>query len=452
MKTKKKKTKGTSGGGIRLQKMNYVMAAITLAISVLLIIATYRTSEGYKQLKNSTDDYIAWNKSANDMQAGSDYLTEQVRLFVITGQKTYLDNYFYEADVAKRRDKSLNKIKEEFFGTEAYVSLEKALQESLTLMSREYYAMRLKAESAGYDLTSYPEKIRSVEISDEDQALSARQKDEKAREMVFDDVYEGEKAIISANTTACLNKLEEEVAERQAAASDRLRVLISREMVLIIAFIAIVICIVVLTTLKVFVPLIRAVPRIREERPIPVTGAYEYRFLAKTYNRMYEANLERKEHLAYEASHDALTGVLNRNGLEHLLERKELKITACLLADVDNFKAINDTYGHGAGDNVLVEVAAKMNEVFGGEYLCRVGGDEFAILFTNPTNKEDIRGKIDRINQSEERPRDDLPAVSISAGVAFSQKGINKKTLFKQADAALYEMKKHGEHGCGFAE
>ena len=449
----KKKKKELISGGLRLQKMNYLMAAITLVISVLLLISTYHTSVGYKKLQGTTDDYISCTKSANQMQAGSDYLTEQVRLFVITGKKDYLDNYFTEKNVTRRRDNALKAIRNDFSGNEAYESLRKAMDESVALMQKEYCAMRLKVDSEGYDLTQYPEEIQNVDVSAYE-GKNAAEKAEAARDMVFDDEYEGSKAIIYANTNACLERLEAEVSARQGTATDDMKMLLLREQLLIIAFIVIVLCIVILTAIKVFVPLIRAVPQIREEKPIPVIGAYEFRFLAKTYNRMYEANRESKEKLAYEASHDALTGILNRMGFERVLERRELKIKAFLLLDVDDFKTINDNHGHAAGDRVLMTIAKKLGEVFTeGEYICRLGGDEFAVLSTSDSlDKTAIKQKICRINKELKNVEEDVPVVSVSAGVAFYAKGMSKRDLFRQADSALYDTKNHGRCGCSFYE
>ena len=448
-KTKKEKI----GVGLKLQKMNYIMAIITLAISVLLFVAMYYTSEGYRKLRSTTEDYIVWTKSANQMQIGSDYLTEQARLYAITGKKDYLDNYFTEKNVNRRRDNALEVIREEFEGSEVYDALQKAMDESVALMQKEYCSMRLKADSKGYDLTQFPEEIQNIDVSAYD-GKSAEEKAEVARNMVFDDEYEGSKAVIYSHTSACLERLESEVSSRQAEATDEMKNLLVREQLLIIAFIAVVFCIVVLTAVKVFVPLIRAVPQIQAEKPIPVIGSYEYRFLAKTYNRMYEANRESKEKLAYEASHDALTGVLNRKGFEKVLERRELRLKAFLLLDVDDFKTINDSYGHAVGDRVLMVVAKRLSEAFtDGEYICRLGGDEFAVLSTVVSvDKETIEKKIAHINEELKNSGEDMPSVSVSAGVTFYTSGMSRRDLFRQADSALYATKHRGRCGCSFYE
>ena len=439
---------------LHVRQLNYAMAIITICISILLLVSTYHTAIAYKELQRATTDFIQWHKSTDDMQAGSDYLTEQVRYFVMTGNREYLDHYFYESEVTRRRDTALTIIEKEFHDTETYAVLQLAMSESLELMNREYYAMRLKIDGDGGNLSEYPEAVRSVALSDQDSALSAEKKNEKARTMVFDEEYERQKTLISGNVSSCLKKLEEEVNNRQTNAAEGLKSQLFRERILIIAFIIVVLCIVILTALKVFVPLVRAVPHIREEKPIPVTGAYEYRLLAKTYNRMYEVNQQNKEQLSYEASHDALTGVMNRNGFQRLLSRPEIKAYAFIILDVDNFKNINDAYGHEIGDRMLSRVSNILQNVFRkSDFICRIGGDEFAVFITDPNvDKDNIKQKIDLVNEELSKENDSLPAASISAGISFLSKNKNKKILFKEADGALYETKKNGRHGYTFAE
>ena len=109
-----------------------------------------------------------------------------------------------------------------------------------------------------------------------------------------------------------------------------------------------------------------------------MTGSYEFRYLAKTYNKMYEAFKQSIENLNYEASHDSLTGVYNRAGYDVVKQSLDLKSTAVLIIDADNFKKINDMYGHLVGDQVLKKIEDALRAAFRSEdYICRVGGDEF---------------------------------------------------------------------------
>ena len=94
------------------------------------------------------------------MQDDSDYLTEQVRLYVMTTEREYLDLYFEEADETQRREKALTDLKQYFSDTETFDSLESALQCSQELMNTEYYSMRLVLEAT--EEQEIPEKLKII--------------------------------------------------------------------------------------------------------------------------------------------------------------------------------------------------------------------------------------------------------------------------------------------------
>lgn len=439
--------------GLPLGKLNYLMAAFTVIISVLLLFATFRTKEGYQQLRSSTEDYIQWQHSAYDLQLASDYLTDQVRCFTVTGEMQYLENYFREAKVTRRRENALSSLETRLRDSSAYQKLSSAMVQSLQLMEREYYAMRLTAEANNYDLSQLPEEIQDVQLSALDATLSPGAKEELAQRMVFDSVYQEKKSGISQSMQDCMDALVTEIHTQQTQSSNALSRLLINEQTLIIIFIAIVMAIVLLTSLLVISPLLRAVLQIREEQPIPVHGSYEFRFLAKTYNLMYEVHRASREQLAFEASHDKLTGVYNRTGFDHLLKNINLANCALVLLDVDDFKTINDTYGHDMGDRVLQRVTTVVGRCFRAQdFLCRMGGDEFAVLVNamNVSQTTLLRQKIDNINHSLNCWQDGMPPVSISVGICFGEQDIDRKTLLDQADTALYQVKASGKCGCAF--
>lgn len=124
-----------------------------------------------------------------------------------------------------------------------------------------------------------------------------------------------------------------------------------------------------------------------------------------------------------------------------------------ILVDVDTFKQVNDTYGHSIGDQILKKVASILRTQFRSvDYVCRIGGDEFAIITVEMTSdlQYTIQNKIDEANEELFHPTDGLPAVSLSVGVAFSDRKDPSGTIFNDADSALYYVKEHGRHACGF--
>ena len=436
---------------ISIRNTNFLMTALTLVTSVLLLLATYQANKGYSDIRTSTENYIAWQREAYDLQRASDYLTEQVRCFTQTGDRQYLDNYFEEADVTRRRDKALAATSKYLGETPVYKALLAAMDESVALMEREFYAMRLTVEAYGYDVREYPEPVQAVEMAPADASLNAAGKEALARSMVFDDIYQGKKALISQRMDECLTELVKETESLQTATADELAHILSRQRLLIILTIAVILFTMLLTLLLVISPLLRAVVYIRADEPLPIKGSDEFQFLAKTYNLMYEANREQKEQLAYEATHDQLTGIYNRSGYDFILKNTDWAASALLLFDADRFKQINDTYGHEMGDRVLRRAAETIRQCFRSQdYVCRIGGDEFAVIMVHMADAHPdlIRDKVSQINQALGQPDGDIPPIHVSCGAIHGDHTNDTEKYFKQADAALYRVKGNGGNGC----
>ena len=168
-----------------------------------------------------------------------------------------------------------------------------------------------------------------------------------------------------------------------------------------------------------------------------------------TINR-YQRRLERM------ATTDNLTGLANRHALDLLLDqqtreasRHNLPISAILL-DIDNFKTLNDSRGHLAGDDVLRGIAAKLRESLrASDIACRWGGEEFLIVL--PCTELAAATKVAcGLREHIEQCRFDINgsqiAVTISAGVAFYRKGESRESFVARADALLYQSKSEGRN------
>ena len=446
-----KKNKAT--GGIRLRIMNYVTGGITLVIAVLMLATTFFAVAGYNSLRHTSEAFVECLDGAEQIQDASDYLTEHVRYFVGSGMREYLDLYFEEAKVTRRREEGLSKLGKHFAGTELYDALERAFERSYALMEIEYHAMRLRLESIHADLSEYPAEVRDWVLTPEELGWDEATQMDQSRKLVYDEqeygIYKDE---ITGQVNRCLEGLENELQERQAKKAGQLRGLIIFEQILIVLMIVAVALLVILTSVNVFHPLIRAEQRIRNEERLPEDGgSYEYRFFAATYNKMFEASRENRERLAFKASHDYLTGIFNRSGLDRYLDRAAEGRNALVLVDLDGFKTINDTYGHDAGDKILQKLSEKLSSAFRqGDRICRIGGDEFAVIMwdAGPESADLIRGKVANINAEMRLSTEETPSASISVGVAFGgEDGETGRDLFRYADRELYRVKRTGGGG-----
>ena len=198
-------------------------------------------------------------------------------------------------------------------------------------------------------------------------------------------------------------------------------------------------------------PLSRMVEQMRARETVSSTGAEELRFVAETYNAIFEENLRTHERLTYGNMHDALTGLYNRSAYDFMRHDLDMSRNALLLVDLDKFKSVNDTYGHDVGDLVLKRVAEVLRYSFRStDLVFRLGGDEFVVIMSNVDSsmREQVRRKVDQANVMLQKPKDDLPPSSISVGVAFADRENPEGDIFKDADTALYRMKEAGRCGC----
>lgn len=158
------------------------------------------------------------------------------------------------------------------------------------------------------------------------------------------------------------------------------------------------------------------------------------------------------------ATLDAITGLLNRVTFDGLLnsELNDQEIFAHPLAvcyiDIDNFKVVNDTFGHDAGDFVLKTFADKLqNSLRVGDVVGRMGGDEFAVLLTGLRNREELDKICERISGRVNTNmiwNGHLIEVSASIGVAYheGEKSLSTSNILREADQAMYLAKKAGKN------
>lgn len=440
--------------GISVSRINIIMLISAFLISAVLFWAMGRTSILYDETHRLTRNLLTWRKDAYELQVASDYLTEQVRCFAVTGERQYLDNYFREAEVTRRRENALQTLQIEHTESEAITDLRDAMTQSENLMLKEYYAMRLAVEGYGYDLNEYPEVIQRVELSEEDIALKPEEQVYRASDYLFDDNYLLAKLRISNDMNSCLEILENEMNAKQNAVAAALKQQVAVEHVLTVILIGIMLAIVIVISRLVFKPLKKCVEIIRKEEEVPLKGAYEIRFLAKNYNLMYYTTKETENKLNFDANHDKLTGLFNRRGYDFFLNNVDMETSTLMIIDLDKFKSINDNYGHDTGDKAITKAAKIiLNSFRSQDYVCRIGGDEFAVIMirSDPSMKDLITRKVNMINEKLGKlDEDGVPAFSCSVGVAFGRVGLRTSELFKRADTALYNAKENGRNGVAF--
>lgn len=161
--------------------------------------------------------------------------------------------------------------------------------------------------------------------------------------------------------------------------------------------------------------------------------------------------------LRKQACYDSLTGVLNRAELHTQLAKaishasRGVYRGAVMVIDVDNFKTINDSYGHRVGDTVLKDIAVRLGAVArAGDSLGRVGGDEFVLILEGLKSREDAAAAARKASETtsfELSVEGRFVAVSTSIGVAmFPEQADTPQTLLELADQAMYAAKRRGRN------
>ena len=190
--------------------------------------------------------------------------------------------------------------------------------------------------------------------------------------------------------------------------------------------------------------------------------------LREENTRLIEENAELKEKngaLTLEARYDERTGLKNGHAFkedlklifhskrENAPERREQKQednVCVLMIDIDKFKNVNDSYGHGAGDKVLREVGDRLKtSIRDNDVIARYGGDEIIVILTG-ASEDQAKDKAEKLRMLIENEKfnfnNALIPVTISVGITFGDRDSNPFTLITEADKALYESKENGRN------
>jgi diguanylate cyclase (GGDEF)-like protein len=204
--------------------------------------------------------------------------------------------------------------------------------------------------------------------------------------------------------------------------------------------------------------------RERKSSPLPITRQDELGQLARSFALMQEEILDQLDELnqsrnalEHLARHDALTGLPNRRmffeRLEHALAtaRRSAKPLAVLFVDLDHFKELNDSLGHGVGDRVLQAVAHLLRSATReSDTVARLGGDEFVILIEQMDDSQQVVAVLHKLHERFQLPmllEGREVQVQASMGVSlFPRDGDDIESLLQQADRAMYAAKNAGRN------
>ena len=307
-----------------------------------------------------------------------------------------------------------------------------------------------------YNRIEYRKEVRYIAIEVfqcREEILNSAEQKQKAIEYVYGNEYQKQKRDISGAIVSSIAEIDTLLEKNVISSSDQLNRVLFVQQIFIILLVVFFVAAVIFIRQGLLKPINYAIHKIsRREFLDGSRGLREYKYLVNAYNEARSISIGNAEKLTYIAEHDKLTGVYNRTGYDRIYRDLHLEKTIFILVDLDDFKAINDNYGHGMGDKLLKRVSDILTKFFPHDFVCRIGGDEFAALIFD--YKEDIREDLIRkfvaIEKEIATKKDDLPSESISIGIAFGNKEDDTDSLYRKADRAMYYIKTRTKSGYCF--
>ena len=437
--------------GINIQFLNIFFIVITAIVFCFILIISNTVNARFHAVENAIDKFIVCEQSSELIKESSNYLTDQARLFIVTKKADYAKAYLEEINTTKRQQKALSDL--ERVCSEKDLALQRlkiAMEQGQSLINMELYAIRLAYKVL--DNTDIPKQIEAIPIRNIDSNVSREKLQETAINNLFGEGYLIYKTRINENCRLTIAAIEQQIKDELNINAEELGSNIRRLRYLFLILLIINVILFIAFAYLIILPLEKFKTSIENDERLNVIGSLECKHLAESYNEIYELKAQNEKSLLKKAEYDALTGILNRRAFDqicHTSSEKKQPI-ALLLIDMDNFKYINDNYGHAGGDTALKELARILTETFRtDDYVARIGGDEFAAILPNCAKSAAniIKQKILSVNEKLVNIKDNIKPVSVSVGVAFNESGFSED-LFKNADRALYIVKEKGKRGC----
>ena len=373
--------------GIRINTFNALMIIVSGVLYLCLLMATSYTTQNYEQLVEFSDDRMRLGEAARTVLRSSDYLTEQVRMYVQTQEEDYAWKYFEEVTITKSRENALAVMSKHSITPNMQDELTLAVSESNELMVRELYAIALVAAAEGHAQTTALPVLAGTMLDANDVALMPEEKIEKARGMVFDDEYQSMKGLIYDHLDTFTQEILTATELNLNSGLDNLEDAIStqRTLLTVLMFLNFVTFFAIM--LLIIRPLHGCIRSVRNRALFREIGAYEFRYLARIYNdinQRSDALAAREADLRSKVEKDEITGLYNRPYFYKMV-RERLKTSDETLyiinVDISNFKIVNEHYGMKTGDRLLKDIGAQLQtlEKNGDMILARFVTDHYYI-------------------------------------------------------------------------
>lgn len=442
----------TSGGvlsevksrGISAKHILIPVAVVILCLHIAIIANTVRINQTGELISHAMQGSFAYTQAVKSLQSSSDLLADKARLYVSTGDESYLNGYFAELRGLTQQDAEISSALEPYRVEDADAQLRAAVQAAERRVGMECRAIRLYAEGAQKSLGGYPEAAEA-ELTAEERALSASEKKQAATALLISADYLQARSL----STDCVDRAVQAVSAVTEQAVEALTATLRQhqrlQWIMTFAIIALLVLSCALLVTLLLIPLARCADQVQQCEPIPSDkGLSEFRRLAIAYDDLLQHRQMTERDLHRKSQTDALTGLPNRLAFENfvsLLSRNHQDSTVVVFSlDVNGLKETNDQEGHAFGDALLRSCAECIRASFGegdGRQCFRFGGDEFSAFWVDVPLSE-LDAALERFRQEQAERH-----VSISLGYAHAEhlRDTTVAALYESADKSMYEDK-----------
>lgn len=437
--------------GVPAGKLVIPIVAVLVALHFAVISVIFMINKTSGTLSAAMRDAGLYKQEATSLLAGSSVLSETASGFILLpvtgdGESNVGPLSFYAQELTQNRrgPDVIQRFQTYDVPEKAMEYLSVAAESADNMLDAQLHAIALIRSV--YPLPSIPQlaAIPEYTLTEEEEGMTASEREALARTLILGSIYGLNKQSVSQNVNACVGVLEEYSSRKAAEASQQLAFLRTVMWAVTLTIIAILTVTFLLLFTQLILPLGKIARTIPTGNALNEKGGFrEVRLVAAAYNEVRNRRDALDDILRSAAETDALTKLPNRYRFEqYIIDAEERGYSvAMLLFDVNYLKKTNDTFGHLAGDKLLIAAAECISRCFG-ENCFRFGGDEFAAIVTDCTI-ESIETMISHFEETEKEKN-----ISISFGYAYTDEigRTTFKKLLSEADRKMYAQKEHVHH------
>lgn len=435
--------------GISISKVSNLMFIITIFFGVFVLLLSYELISSTREISQAVEDYSVCTDDLTDILEASNFLTNQARYYVNTGNSEYIRAYYIENYVDERRDNAEDSLAEHNISVESEDYYIQALADTDRLEKIEYHAIKLVMVATKLDKKQMAAKLFSeYSLSDEELHMTPEEMMQRAQELVYSEEYAQIQTRISGNLQIFRENIDETLKNKVEALTEWHSFMVRLLFLIVAIFFALLVLNILLLNESLFKPLKINKACIEDNIRMSLQGASEIQALAIKYNDMYERHSLYENDKKYEGKRDHVTGAVNHAGFnetmyEISLEKRRTTLIAIEIDDMENLVKYNSVNHMNA---IMLEVYnALCTMVNFKDLVYRVDNSLFVVTVYDLglVEQEEIVKLAEKA--FEHLKKSSLTRnITLSMGAAFTDASGYENALYNNAEVALYKAKDDG--------